>query len=45
MINSGALCDLDNTGIRLTIPAKVPPNKKPRSVSGGANFSFYFQKR
>jgi hypothetical protein len=42
MMNSGALCDLDNTGIRLMVLTKVPPNKKPRGVSGGANFSFYY---
>jgi hypothetical protein len=42
MIGSGASCELDNTGIRLVALSKVPPNKKPRGVSGGVNFSFYY---
>jgi len=42
MIGSSASFDLDNTGIRLIVLAKVLPNKKPRGVSGGANFSFYY---
>jgi hypothetical protein len=33
---------MDDTGIGAAIPGKVPPNKKPRGVSGGANFSFYY---
>jgi hypothetical protein len=42
MVSSGAVTDSDDTGIGLLVPDKVPPNKKPRGVSGGANFSFYY---
>jgi hypothetical protein len=45
IVGSGIWCGLDDTGIRPVVLAKVPPNKKPRGVSGGANCSFFYQKR